>query len=404
MAGPLDGIMVLEWAVWVVGPSSCAMLGDLGAEIIKIEQPVRGDPGRGLQAIWGLRTPLPGGGNVLFEGANRNARSITLDLGKEQGRDLAYKLVEKCDVFVHNYRRQVATELGMDYGALSRHNPRLVYAWASGFGSKGPDSDLPALDTIALARSGMMMAMGEPGTPPQSAVGAIADQTTANMLSYGVLAGLLARERVGVGQEIDVSMLGSMVFLQSLNVNLTSIRGREFTRRSRAQAGNPLQNYYRCADDKWVLLAHTQADRYWHDFCEVLGIEELEPDPRFVDMKARAENCEELIRILDGVFATRSQEEWLRLLRKKYLFFSPVNSMAEVVKDPQVIENEYLHDIDHPALGAVKMTQLPINFSKTPVQLRSTAPVFGQHTEEVLMELAGLSWGDIEKLKEQEVI
>ncbi|MFQ5827457.1 MAG: CaiB/BaiF CoA transferase family protein, partial [Dehalococcoidia bacterium] len=373
MAGPLEGIRVLEWAIWLVGPSCCAMLGDMGADIIKIEQPVLGDPARGMQAIWGLRTPLPGGGNILFEGANRNARSITIDLSKEQGRELVYKLVKSCDVFVHNFRRGVVDELGMDYQTLSRHNPKLVYAWASGYGSRGPDSDLPALDTIGQARSGFMLATGEPDMPPLRAVGAISDQTTANMLSYAILAGLLARERMGIGQEIDISMLGSMVFMQNLNANLATMRGREFSRRCRAKAGNPMENYYRCQDGKWLLFAHTQADEYWHDFCEVVGIQELEHDPRFENMQKRLENCEELIRILDGVFATKTREEWLRLLKQKYLFYGPVNTIAEAIEDPQVIENEYIQDFDHPVLGPVKMARLPINFSKTPARVRSAA-------------------------------
>ncbi len=405
MVMPLEGVRVLDWTIWQQGPVATAMLGDLGAEVIKIEERERGDPGRGMKRVRGLSAEMAEGRNFYFETNNRNKKSMTLDVRKEGAREVVYRLVEKCDVFVQNFRQGVAAKWGLDYATLSRRNPRLIYATASGYGPLGPDSREPAMDYLGLARSGIMNAMGEPGMDPLGVVGGIADQMGAIVTAYGVLAAVVARERFGVGQEVDVSHLGSMTALQALNVAAVCLLGRELPRQERATAFNPLWNHYKCGDGRWLALAHLQPDRYWPDFCRALGIEELEHDPRFEDAQRREENAGVLVGILDEIFATRGCDEWLAHLKKAGDFIATrVNTVTDLVTDPQIIENEYIQDFDHPVLGKIKVVGLPVRLSKTPGAVRLAAPDFGQHTEEVLQEVAGYTWEEIEKLKQEEVI
>jgi len=404
MKMPLSGVRVLDWTIWQQGPVASAMLGDLGADVIKIEDRVGGDPGRGMTRIAGLSTKLAAEHNFYFENNNRNKKGITIDLKQEKGREIIYRLAEKADVFVQNFRQGVAQRLGLDYATLVKYNPQLIYATASGYGPKGPDSTMPTFDRMGLARSGMMTVLGEPDMPPLMIMGAIADQMGAIMLAYAVLAALVARERLGVGQEVDVSQLGSMIQLQGLTVAAALSLGRPFPRRKRTQEGNPLSNHYQCGDGKWISLAMLQADRYWSDFCRALGVQDLEKDPRFHNMEARSQHCEEFIATLDKVFATKPRDEWIKILKETGdLIYAPVNDILDVTQDPQVLANDYITDFDHPVFGKMKVVGTPILFSKTPASLRLPAPEFGQHTEEILLE-AGYSWEDIAQLKEQQII
>src|SRR5262245_64704512 len=216
MPMPLDGIRVIDWTIWQQGPVCSAMLGDLGADVIKIEERVGGDPGRGMAKLSGI--DLSDRPNFYFEANNRNKRGLTVNLKKPEGREIIYRLVEKADVFVQNFRKGVAGRLGLDYAALRRHNPKLIYATASGYGPEGPESGDPSFDYLGQARSGIMLAAGEPDMPPLAIAGGIADQMGAIMLAYGILAALHARERFGIAQEVDASHLGSMTWLQGLSV------------------------------------------------------------------------------------------------------------------------------------------------------------------------------------------
>jgi crotonobetainyl-CoA:carnitine CoA-transferase CaiB-like acyl-CoA transferase len=381
------------------------MLGDLGAEVIKIEDRVGGDPGRGIMSIGGAATGAAGNRNYYFETNNRHKKSITLDLKKPEGRDIVYKLIEKSDVFVQNFRKGVAGRLGLDYQTLSLHNPKLIYASATGYGPDGPDSGEPSFDYMGLARSGIMNAVGEPNMDPLSITGGIADQMGAIMLAYGVITALLARERYGVGQEVDGSHLGSMMALQGLNLASRLTLGKEFRRSYRTKAPNPLWNHYKCSDGKWLCLAMIQADRYWSDLCKALGIQHLEHDPKFAKMGDRAKNSEELIRTIDAVFGSKPRDEWMQILKNGGDFiYTIVNSINELPDDPQMIANNYVVDYDHPSWGPTKVVGIPVRFSKTPGDPRGVAPEFGEHTEQILIELLGYSWEDIGRLKDQEII
>ncbi len=401
----LEGIRVLDWTIQRQGPAATCLLGDMGADVIHVEERGRGDSARGMVRFSGVPMELPGGRNANFEGSNRNKKGITVDLKKEKGREVMYRLVEKCDVFVQNFRQGVAARLGMDYDTIVKYSPQIIYASASGWGPKGPESHQPTYDPLGLARAGMMTMVGEPDMDPQYTVGGIADQMGAIMLSYGILAALLGRERLGIAQQVDSSHLGSLIALQGFHISSFLMVGQEFPREKRTKLTNPLANKYKCRDGKWIFFANIQSDRYWPTFCRAMGIEDLEADPRFDTARHRGENCEELISLLDGVFATRDSGEWIEILKGAGdLIFSLVQRISDLPNDPQVIANEYITEFDHPTLGRTKDLGFPVTFSKTPSSVRLPAPECGQHTEEVLMEVGGYSWADIEALKDEEVI
>ena len=313
--------------------------------------------------------------------------------------------MEKSDVFVQNYRQGVAARLGLDYKTLSQYNSKLIYASATGYGPFGPDSGEPSFDYMGLARSGIMNAVGEPDMPPLNIAGGIADQMGAIMLAYAVLAALIARDKHGIGQEVDTSHLGSMTALQGLNVACRTILNAEFKRMPRAAAPSPLWNHYQCGDGQWICLAMAQQDRYWADFCKALGIPEVETDPRFNTMAKRAENARELVPILDKVFASQPRDHWMKVLKEGGDFiYTIVNSISDLPTDPQMIANEYIVDYDHPSWGKTKIAGVPFRLSKTPGNPKAPAPEFGQHTEMILTELLGYSWEDVARLKEAEVI
>jgi crotonobetainyl-CoA:carnitine CoA-transferase CaiB-like acyl-CoA transferase len=399
---PLDGIRVIDWTIWQQGPVSSAMLGDLGAEVIKLEEPERGDPGRGL---------LSGGSGVVSPGAfyfetnNRHKKSLAINLKHREAREIVYRLAERSDVFIQNFRQGVAKRLGLAYADLRKRNPRLIYASASGYGPEGPESNRPSFDYLGQARSGVMNAVGAPGQPPTYIYGGIADQMGAIMVAYGVVTALLARERYGVGQEIDASHLGSMMAVQGLNISSVLIEGHEMSRRAREEAYNPLWNHYRCADGQWLCLGMLQPDRYWKDLCHAMGLDELIEDPRYADMISRGKNSRDVIAIFDRVFATKPRTEWVAILERGGDFiFSVVNAVADLPNDPQVIANRYVVDYEHPRRGAMKVLGMPIRFSETPGESRGVAPELGEHTEQILVDMLGYDWTEVARLRESGVI
>ena len=403
MALPLDGIRVIDWTIWQQGPVATAMLGDLGAEVIKIEERVGGDPGRGILRAAGADTgDRP---NWYFEANNRNKKSMTLDLKQDDARKIVHELVARSDVFVQNFRKGVAARLGLDYETLRAINPRLIYASATGYGPEGPDSADPSFDQLGLARSGIMNAVGEPDMPPLGVAGGIADQMGAVMLAYGVLAALLAREKHGVGQRVDASHLGSMAWLQGLSLSMRLMMGFAMPRQARASAGNPLWNHYKCRDGSWLALGMLQPDRYWEDFSKAIGRPELASDERFSDLRSRGKNAQACVAILDEVFAQRDRADWLKVLREGGDFiFTIVNRVDDLPDDPQVRANDYVVDFEHPQYGNIQVVGMPVRLSETPGQVRMPAPEFGQHTEEILTELLDYDWDEITALREREVI
>ncbi|HWP67385.1 MAG TPA: CoA transferase [Candidatus Limnocylindria bacterium] len=403
MTMPLEGIRVVDWTIWQQGPVASVMLGDLGAEVFKIEERTGGDPGRGVLRAQGM--DLSDRPNFYFEANNRNKKSLTVDLKKPEGVEIVRRLADRADVFVQNFRYGVAARLGLDAATLRARNPRLIYASATGYGPEGAERAAPSFDYLGIARSGIMLAAGEPDQPPLAIAGGIADQMGAVMLAYGVLAALLAREKTGRGQEVDASHLGSMAWLQGLSLSAKLMLGFALPRMPRAQAVNPLWNHYRCQDDKWLALSMLQPDRYWAKLCEALGIPGAATDPRFVDMATRAANAAACVALLDQTFATRPRAEWIaRLAPSGDFIVSIVNSVDDLPDDPQVQANGYVTTFEHPAFGPTRVVGMPVRLSETPGSIRLPAPEFGQHTEEILIDVLGYSWDDIGRLRDAGVI
>jgi crotonobetainyl-CoA:carnitine CoA-transferase CaiB-like acyl-CoA transferase len=402
-SGPLKGIRVLDWTVWQFGPVSAAMMGDMGADVIKIES-LDGDAGRGLWRASNLYMDIGDGRNAYFETCNRSKRGIAVNLKTQEGRDIIYKLVENSDVFVQNFRQGVAERLGLGYDTLHEINPMLVYGSANGYGPNGPDSHLPSFDGCGQARSGLMISASDPRAEyPNRVAQGVSDQIGGIMLCLGVVSALVARNLQGVGQKVEASHLSANMWLQGLGISMSLLNGgKRFQSYDREIPTNPLSNLYKCKDGRCIQLMHLQPDRYWEPIATVLGIPELIDDSRFADMAARAENSAECVKILDARFATRTAKEWDRAFRESDtdFIYALVQGIEDLEHDPQVIANDYIATFSHLVLGPVKMCNHPNIYSETPSGIQREAPELGQHTEEILIDELGYDWDGIQRLRE----
>jgi len=397
----LQGIKVLELSSWIFGPACGAILGEWGADVTKIENPEGGDATRGILAT-GLRSVQEY--NYIFELCNRNKRGIAVNLDIEKGREILHKLVEKSDVFVTNLLPGIARKLASDYETVSGINPKIIYAQASGYGPEGPDKYKPGFDEVAFwARSGIMSLMGEPDSPPVPLRGAMGDLTGAAFLAGAIALALLARERFGLGQRVDVSLLASGLWVGGYDVQAALSTGQDSERRSRRTIGNPLYNTYQTKDSKWLFFAMLQTDRYWRDVCKALGREDLENDARFDSHVKRCQNSAVLISILDEVLATKTRAEWATVFNQHKMVWDPEPLLSEVLSDPQVLANKYIAELNHPTYGKLKLVGTPFQFDKMPTQPRRHAPQLGEHTEEILLEI-GYDWDEILRLKDSSAI
>lgn len=401
MCGPLEGVRVVEMSMFQQGPAAGMRLGDLGADVIKVE-PTTGDPGRGFMKVIGAMVGLEGR-NYYFEHCNRNKRSIALDVRKPEGMEVFLKLIDSADVFLNNMSIPAPEKMGIGPEVLLARNPRLVYAHASGWGRNGPDADEHSFDYCGIARCGLMMACGENGAPPTQVLPGIGDEVGAIACAWGITAALYARERTGRGQLVDTSSMGSVIAMLGLVLAAPAILDREFPREVRAEAGNPMYNHYRCQDDRWIAIAHAQPNRYWPKVCAALGLDELLEDPRFATIEARGKNAKELVSLFDKRFATKPRHEWLKLLGETGCICTSVQTPTEVCHDPQALANEYLIYTDHPEHGRTKMVGFPWKFSDTPASCRLPAPELGQHTEQILADL-GYNALEVANLREAQAI
>jgi crotonobetainyl-CoA:carnitine CoA-transferase CaiB-like acyl-CoA transferase len=401
---PLEGIRVIDITAFGAAPLAGAFLADWGAEVLHIEHPIRGDGTRGVQSGSGIGIFQQSKVNYAMEFYNHSKKSVTLDLAQEQGREIMYRLVQTADVFVSIFRPYELEKYGLEYSQLSQLNPKLIYAHLGGYGRKGPDRDRPGYDSCAyFARSGITHQLSTYCKSPILNRPALGDNLTGLALFAGIVFALLIRERLGIGQEVDVSLFNTGILSLALDIQGAILTGKELTPEPREAATNPLRNFYRTKDGRWILMAMMQPDPYWPRFCKALEREELEDDPRFNSFEHRQKSCADLIKILDEAFAARTLAEWKERLSKFNLIFEPVQRPTEVANDPQASANEFFSAFDHPKYGPIKLVGAPIKLSKTPLTIRSEAPEFSQHTEEVLLEL-GYSWEDIISLKDQKVI
>jgi crotonobetainyl-CoA:carnitine CoA-transferase CaiB-like acyl-CoA transferase len=399
MSGILEGIKVVSMGQIVAIPAASSTLADWGADVIKLE-PLTGEMHRGLTRSQGIDT---GDVNWVMEVLNRNKRALALDVSQEKGLEIVHKLIEDADVFMSNYKRNSIKKLGLDYDTLSRINPKLIYAFVSGYGAKGPDRDERGYDfTAGWARSGMMHLIGEPGTPPApQRVGIIDSMTGAHIVS-AICAALLQREKTGKGQEIEVSLYHTAVWSLAVDIQ-NALGGNVPVKHDRTKATNPVWNSYRTSDDRWFWLAMLQPDSAWPGFCRAIERPELEHDPRFETTDARKDNCEELIGIIEERLATQTMAEWEERFKANNCIYGRVQTPMEVISDPQALANDFFVEVEHPGAGPIRIITTPTQFSDNPATLRTSCPELGQHNEEIILEL-GYSWDDIASLKDQGVI
>ena len=394
-AGPLAGVKVLDWTMWQFGPVAASMLGDMGADVIKIEA-LDGDVGRAVARMESADAGLPAGRNAYFETCNRSKRGIAVNLKTPEGREILHKLVRGADVFIQNFRKGVAERLDMDYDTLKAINPKLIYASASGFGPEGPDAELPSLDGCGQARAGLMMSATPPWAQhPVSVRGAPSDQIGGITLCLGILSALWAREAHGVGQQVEVSHLSSTMWLQGLAVGMNLLTGQHMPTLNRESVTNFMYNIYRCKGGAWLRISNPQPARYWKPFVEALGIERILEDPTIPGAQDGTVQSPELMKLIEDTFASKTFEEWDAIFRRYGFIYARIQTIDELPDDPQVIANDYITDFDHPDMGAVKVCNFPVAFSETPATIQSAAPELGQHTEDVLIEELGYDWDDI---------
>ena len=401
--GPLAGLRVVDWTMWQFGPVCSMMLADLGAEVIKVES-LDGDHARQFHTVSGTSSTLPGGLNAYFESLNRQKKSIAVDLKNPTGLEIIRKLVKKSDIFVQNFRNGVAERLGLGYEELKEINPTIIYGAATGYGPRGPDSDKPAFAYTGEARSGSLWWAGPDDGNPYN-LQSVADQISGIMLCNAILGALVHRNKTNSGQKVDVSHLGSMMWLGGNRYGMALLTGKEPGGQDRRSARNPLWNSYKCSDGKWIAFAMNQSDRYWPMFCEAIDRIDLVTNERYSKMEERSKNRVELIRILDEVFGSKPRSDWGDQMDKKDgIIWERVQDIWDLPEDPQVTENKYIIDFEHPSLGPVKYLQTPFGYSDTPLETRSSAPELGQHTEQILIDTLGYSWDDISRFQDEGAI
>jgi glutaryl-CoA transferase len=377
--GPLDGVIVADFSRVLSGPYCTMILGDLGADVIKIERPGQGDETRG----WG--PPFAGGESAYYLSINRNKRSIALDLAREDHRAVARRLIERSHVLVENFRPGTMDRLGFGYEACRNLNPRLVYASISGFGEAGPARDEPGYDYVAQARGGIMSVTGEPGREPQKVGVAIADITTGLFCAIAILGALRSAEASGEGQRVHTSLLESQIAWLANQASNYLVGGVEPTRMGNAHPNIVPYQVFAASDAPFVLAVANEM--HWSRFCAVIARPGLERDPRFAANADRVANRAELVPLLAELFLSRSRDEWIAVLSAAEVPCGPINSIAEVFADPQVRALGLVETIEHPTIGDLPLVRSPLGLDSTPAATRLAPPLLGQHTDEILRQL-----------------
>jgi len=392
---PLAGYRVLELAHLIAGPACGMYLADMGADVVKIEQPGGGDASR---SAYGSQL---GGESAVFVTVNRNKRSVALDLARPEGRATFERLVAHADVVIEAYRGGVAERLGIDWARMAPHHPRLVYCSLSAFGPEGPWRDKPGVDMLVQAMGGLMAVMGEPDGPPVLCGAPVLDTIGALMAGQGILTALLHRERTGQGQRVDVSLLNGALLAHVARLSIFLATGEE---PGRWGSGHPyivpFQAFEAC--DGWVYVA-VWIDRLWAPFCAAIERPALATDPRFATRADRLRGRSELTALLAPIFRERTVADWMARLETHDVLCAPVNRYADLPHDPQVVASRLLVEQEHPRAGRFRTLDTPIRLDRTPGGIRTAAPGLGEHTDAVLTE-SGLAPSEIAKLREAGVI
>ncbi|MCK0508153.1 CaiB/BaiF CoA transferase family protein [Aromatoleum anaerobium] len=401
MAKALEGIRVIDLTVWFQGPVSAQYLADFGAEVIKVERPQGGDQGRGVRSIKSL--PV-GDWNQYFLVINRNKKSIAIDLKTEAGREILYRMVAKSDVFLSNLAPEMLESWGLSYEKLSSINPQIVYATNTGYGRFGGASK-PAFDMTVQALTGAMARLGEPSEPPVYLGMGSGDAYGGVMSALGIVLALYQRRRTGRGQYLDASLYGAQLFLAApwLQSFLGGHRDAAL-QHSRKRAENPLWNLYPSAG-KWIFLCEPNEDERFTALCRALDAPSLHADPRFASAALRAQHNEALIEVIEAHTLKRDHAALMGAFVSESVVASPVNNLADVVRDEQAWQNKYfMKAYCEEVQREVEVRGLPVTLSKTPGEINSLGPQLGQDTELLLMDLLGYEWDEIEALKSARAI
>ncbi len=390
MASPLNGIKVLDLTRVLAGPYTTMLLADLGAQVIKIEQPGQGDEARNFG-------PFKNGFSLYFMSVNRGKQSVTLNLKSERGHALFKQLLKKCDVVVENFRPGTMTKLGLDYEALKKVHPSLIYAACSGFGQTGPYAQQGAYDMIIQGMGGIISITGEPEGAPVRVGTSISDITAALFTTIGILSALHHRNQTGKGQLVDVAMLDSLVaVLENAVVRYFATGDVPQPLGTRHPAITPFEAF--ASADSYVIIAIGN-DTLWKKFCEHVRRQELISNPLFRTNADRTENHSQLSPILSEILQQRTTEQWVQALGNIGVPCGPINAMDKVVKHPQVQAREMITQVAHRITGVVEVPGVPIKLSETPASVDSPAPNLGEHTNEVLTAVLGLSDDEVTALK-----
>lgn len=406
MSFSLEDMRVIETANGIAGPMCGRLLADRGADVIHIEAPLK--PGSYADKSQRYRVPplaasrwrIPSDIDYVAENLNRNKRGIVLDLSKKGGQEILIKLLEKADVFLSNYRPREITKFDLEYETLHQLNPRLIHANLYSYGKNGPDKDTGGYEhTAYFSRAGIFYLYPPPGSFP---IG-MGDNAVGMTLFSGIMTALFIRERTGVGQQVDTSLYSCGIFALSNDISGTLVTGDGVEPVERKNCSNVLVDHYLTKDKRWVRLGMPASDPYWPKLCKAIEREDLEHDPRFENFTSRMDNQGTLFNILEDIFITKTLEEWKGRLNEAGVLWAPIQNLIEVVKDSQARENDNFIPFEHPTYGHIEMVANPVKLSETPEILRTPAPKYNEHTEEVLLR-AGYTREDIEKFKEQGAI
>jgi CoA:oxalate CoA-transferase len=388
----LTGVRILDLTRYQQGPFATVLLSDMGAEVIKIEEP-GGEPGRAT----GLG---PDGFSAYFEAHNRGKKSVTLDLRTDDAREVIRRLLPSCEVVVENFRPGTMEKWGLGYDDLKKIVPDIILASGSSWGRNGPRGDLPGYDHVGQAFSGVMVEQGGgPNKAPHALIGGFADQIGAMLLAFGVSSALVAKHTFGIGQHVDVSLIGAMTALQSMQITRYLRTGQQLGFEERRAA---TYTHYLCSDEKYVAIA-ANTQRFWTRLCAAIERIDLSVDDRFADPFGRADNKDDLVSELSNTFISKSSEYWAKVLTDADVPNSVVMGYKELSTDEQMWANGYLQEISSVNLGVMTVPGPPIRMSETPCQIQGSGPELGFSTEELLIEL-GYSWDEISGMRDNDVI
>ncbi|MBI2857915.1 MAG: CoA transferase [Chloroflexi bacterium] len=400
--GPLNGIRVLELGQWVLAPYACRLMAEMGAEVIKIENHATGgDPSRG---VLGAGMYAQADFNYYFDLYNRGKKSLALDVRSSKGRQVLGELARVSDVFVTNLRPGALKRLKTTYGDIRRYNRGIVYVAGSGWGHRGPDANRAAYAVVAWMRSGLASVSGKPGESPlEPPLGAL-DHIAGLQAALGAVLALLERQTSGRGRKVNVSLLGAAVAVGGQHYQETLAVGRELPPRNRDSVVNPLVNFYRTRDGRWIYMQGLQTDRYWAELCDALGLREMRDEDRFRSHELRLQYSGLITEMLDKVFSTLTWSECEKKLAAVDIPWTRVNTISEAIDDVQMKANEYLVAADLAQLGQMKSIGATILLDGSSSRALAVSPALGKDTNRVLKRLLNYSPKEIQRLREENVV